>query len=102
MATITDERLKNLERAEMKLRALEIGGVDNWAHYDIAMEQYHKEIDFEDSIDDLVNEVSIALLDGCYEPSERGAGYAATDKAMAAAKDLVVEFIRNRETTNND
>jgi hypothetical protein len=38
MAMITNERLQELLKAEMKLIALEAAGVDNWCGWDDAME----------------------------------------------------------------
>ncbi|QDP66007.1 MAG: hypothetical protein GOVbin631_68 [Prokaryotic dsDNA virus sp.] len=47
---ISAKRLKELERIEAKLAALEAGGVDNWEGYDISLEPFRKE----DEIGDVV------------------------------------------------
>lgn len=39
MVEIDDERLEELEQAELKLLALEAAGVDNWDGYGFAMEE---------------------------------------------------------------
>ena len=44
MITISKERMKNLLAAEMKLYALECGGVDNWTWYGYSIDEYLKGI----------------------------------------------------------
>jgi len=41
--TISEDRLKELLKAESQLRALEAGGVDNWIGYGEAMREYLKQ-----------------------------------------------------------
>jgi len=89
----TAERLKELERAEAKLLALEQGGVDNWEFYDVAMEDYNKTIRYEEDIENFLVELESALLNGAFEPSERGAGFCATDFARAEALEITKQFI---------
>ena len=45
---IEPKRLKELERAEAKLNALEAGGVDNWDNYDVSLEEYRAVNELED------------------------------------------------------
>jgi len=45
---IEPKRLKELERAEAKLNALEAGGVDNWDNYDDSLEEYRAVNELED------------------------------------------------------
>lgn len=88
---ITKKRLKELEDAEAKLRALESGGVDNWDFYDDAMDEYNKTIEHEKKLQELLEEIEVVLLEGAYEPSERGAGYATTEEA----KDNALLVLKN-------
>jgi hypothetical protein len=85
---ITPQRLKELERAELKLRALENGGVDDWTYYDDAMKEVQAQIEIEDGLEELFHEIEAALSEGAYEPSERGAGFAFTTEASSAAFEI--------------
>lgn len=42
MVEITEERLKELEKRDEKLSALESGGVDNWEWYEDSLEEFWK------------------------------------------------------------
>jgi len=67
------QRLKELERAEAKLNALEAGGVDNWEWYGESLKEYNAENEIEEKRDELLDELE-TVFGGCaYEPSERGA-----------------------------
>jgi hypothetical protein len=94
---ITKERIKELEAAELKLLALEGGGVDNWEGYDFALEEYYKDIEEEEKIDALFEEIETAFFEGAYEPSERGAGIAPGDDARDNAKDIFMKYIRENK-----
>lgn len=74
--TVSAKRLKELERSEAKLNALEAGGVDNWDAYADSLKDYWAENEREEKMDDLVTELSEAFGECAYEPSERGAGIA--------------------------
>lgn len=82
---VTYRRLKQLERREAKIDALEAGGVDNWEGYDDALEGYRKEIEQEERLEQMMNDVLSELGSGAYEPTERGAGFAFSDDAIAHA-----------------
>jgi len=77
--SISKQRLKELERAELKLNALEAGGVDNWEGYDYSLEGYHAENELEEKLDCLIGDLEVAFGESAYEPSERGAGIAFGD-----------------------
>ncbi len=88
---LTKERIKELERAELKLQALESGGVDNWAFYDEAMDNYNKMIEKEEKIKVLLAEIEEELFEGAYEPSEKGAGFCATTEARENAMKTLID-----------
>ena len=88
--TISAKRLKELERAEAKLSALEAGGVDNWEWYGESLKPYHEENELEESRSDLINELAQIFGECAYEPSERGAGIAFDDGHFDAAMKLLV------------
>ena len=95
---LSDKRLKELERAEAKLSALEAGGVDNWEWYGESLKPYHEENELEENRTDLINELSEIFGECAYEPSERGAGIAFEDEAFNAAMKLLSDrkvFFKN-------
>ena len=68
--TITAKRLKELERAEAKLYALEAGGVDNWDNYDDALEEYRNTIELEEKKEALLDELEVVFAECAYEPCD--------------------------------
>ena len=100
---ITTQRLKELERAEAKLQALEAGGVDNWEWYGESLKGWREENEIEELKDDFINELSECFGQCAYEPSERGAGIAFTDgvekEVMALINKFITEFgeIKNQD-----
>ncbi len=102
MAQISDQRLKELERIERKMGALEAGGVDSWTYYGEALKEYRKEETQCELIDDFLVELEVAFLEGAYEPSERGAGFAAKDDARANAEEILNRFIQAIKHNDKD
>ena len=90
---ISNKRLRELELAERKLQALENGGVDNWEWYDQALGSFIKDIEAEERLEELLVDLEVALLNGAFEPSERGAGYSATDSAREDALGIIKLFL---------
>jgi hypothetical protein len=82
---ISYERLKELERAERKLGALERNGVDNWGGYDGAMDDIRKETEKEEKMETALCDIEQILMEGVYEPSERGTGFSTTAEAHERA-----------------
>lgn len=82
---ISLQRLRELEKNEKILRALEAGGVQNWEFYEDSLAELMKEEEIEDIIESTLSDIEVALLNGAYEPSERGAGYCASDKGREEA-----------------
>ena len=87
--SLSAKRLKELERAEAKLNALEAGGVDNWEWYGESLKSYHEENELEENLSDLINELSEVFGEAAYEPSERGAGIAFNDDVFNEAMKLL-------------
>jgi len=98
--TIDQKRLKELEKAETILLALEAGGVDNWDGYDFALEKYHATVEQEEKLEALLDDVCSILCLGVYEPSERGAGYTFTEtvleKALDYMKNANIKFMEDK------
>lgn len=92
---ITAQRLKELERAEAKLNALEAGGVDNWEWYGESLKDYNANIGREEQLEEILDEIQTILCSGAYEPSERGAGFTfSIDAQEEALKYLVASNIQ--------
>lgn len=71
---ITEKRLKELERAEAKLNALEAGGVNNWENYDGCLKDYRAENELEEKREQLIDALAYVFSECAYVPSERGIG----------------------------
>ena len=99
---VSEKRLKELERAEAKLNALEVGGVDNWEWYGESLKSYHAENEPEESRADLISELAYIFGECAYEPSERGAGISFTDDAHSSAMDLLAKRNVQFKTSNED
>lgn len=86
MANMTPRRIKELERAEAKLQALEAGGVHHWEWYGGALKEYWAKIESEDAQEDAQDDFIEELFDtlsgydstDIEEPAGRGAGYSIT------------------------
>lgn len=100
--SLSNFRIKELERAEAKLNALESGGVDNWEYYGDSLVDYYQQISFEDSITDTVSELVSILFEGVFEPSEHGAGYATTDDALKNAEEYLLGEIQKIIASGGD
>ena len=88
---VPEKRLKELERAEAKLAALEAGGVDSWEWYGESLKDYWAENEREEKIDSLVNDLAEVFGECAYEPSERGAGIAFNEGAYREAIKTIYE-----------
>mgnify|MGYP005819456887 CR=1 FL=1 len=100
---ISKKRLRELEISEEKLNALEAGGVDNWSGYEMSLEEFNNKHVLDSNLDSAMEDLESALLDGAYEPSERGAGFNCTEDGREEAKNLILKFIEdNKELINNN
>lgn len=98
--TISNKRLKELERAERKLQALEAGGVDNWEWYGESLSEFHKEEGIEELIDDFILDVQEhVLVDGINVeyPSVREAGFSTTltDAGEEILRSLLKKYLED-------
>ncbi len=91
--SIDKKRLRELEKAEAILTALQNGGVENWEFYDEAITPYLKDVELEERIKLFLEDIEITLLIGCYEPSERGAGFCACDPSREEAERITCVFV---------
>jgi len=90
---IKKERLEELLKAEQKLSALEIVGVDDWSGYSIAMDNVKRQNEKSDKIRDAVAKVMDILQGSLYEPSVHGAGYSITEEAGNEAEQVLLECV---------
>lgn len=97
---ITAQRIKELEEAELRLRALEAAGVDNWEGYGFALDKIDKEIEKRKNIEDAFDEICEELSEGIEEPAGRGCGYGFrpknTEKAFETFKKLVCKLMESK------
>ena len=95
---ILKSRLKELEQLETKMRALESAGVDHWDGYRIAMEQIEAQEKIDNTINEAVEKALEILQESAFEPSERGAGFAATKEAQEEAFEILTECLNELRT----
>ena len=94
---ISEDRIRELEKAERKLRALENGGVDNWDGYDFAMEDIHKENAYEEFVDGVVCEILDAISCCIDEPAGSGCAYRVTEKGFNNVADVLKAYKLSRK-----
>ena len=85
---ISRKRLKELERLESKMNALEAGGVDNWEWYQESLKGWFAENELDERLESLMSDLECAFGECAYEPSERGAGIAFDDSAGNAVMEV--------------
>ena len=88
---ITQERYRELEKAELKLDALEAGGVDNWEGIDFALGEYRRSIEIDEIINDACTEVAEAVCKEVEEPAGSGCGFGIRQEGI----DQMILIIRN-------
>lgn len=86
---MTESRLRELERAERKLRALEAGGVDNWEFYDESLKDFNREDDIDARIDSSLTYIEEVYFTGVYEPSEQGAGFSISEDSLEEIRAII-------------
>ena len=100
MVNITQENLDNLCRRDRLLNALERKGVDNWDFYEDALDDHNNENRLIKEENIVLEKIEMVILDGAYEPSERGAGYATTDEARFEIRLILNDYINSLEVSN--
>lgn len=95
---VSASKLKELQRDQAKLRALECGGVDNWEWYDEALKEYRETIEHEENLEDMAEEIMGILSEFVMEPAGRGAGYGYNDGAY----DAVLQFLKTKNVKLGD
>lgn len=90
---ITKKRLKELEKLEAKMIALEGAGVDNWEGYSIAMEKIEEQEEIDSKINLAVTKAIEIIQESAFEPSERGAGFASTEEAEEEVYNILSKII---------
>lgn len=77
---ISAKRLKELERAQAKLQALESGGVHDWEWFEESLKEWNKENRLEEILEEVVENIHDIMVDGVdYDfPAGRDAGISLT------------------------
>lgn len=91
---IDSNRLKELERKEAKLDALEAGGVDNWEGYDFSLEEYRATIQKEEDAEEVLDSLLEILCLGVEEPAGIGCGYGFRSDAQEQALKLLLTKLK--------
>lgn len=86
---IDRKRLKELELAEMKLNALEVGGVDNWEFYGDALDEFNKSLEKIERVEKIVNELCEIICENIEQPAGSGCGYGVTKEGIEIMSDLL-------------
>lgn len=89
---LTAERIKELEKAERTLNALEAGGVDNWEGYDFALEGIRSEEQYDDFLEEVAEEIMDAISEYIEEPAGRGCGYGVQTSGYAACEAILRKY----------
>lgn len=103
---IDSKRLKELQKAQDKLIALESGGVDNWEGYDISLKDFWKENEVEELIEEFIEEVlEVCSLESEVEyPAGRECGHSILfkDGIKEILTGLINKFLTQRRELLED
>lgn len=91
---IDSSRLRELENAEKKLQALQNGGVDNWEGYDYAMEGFRKEQEFNEKVEEAMDDIETILSLGVDQPAGQGCGYGFYEKSSNEALERLFTLVK--------
>lgn len=90
---IDRERLEELEDIEMKMLALEAGGVDNWEFYGESLNGYFDRKKKAEKISMAIDEVVEALCEGVEEPAGHGCGFGVRPECIEDANKILAKFM---------
>lgn len=89
---------KETRKKLAKLEALERGGVDNWEWYDESLKSLVEEEEKEEAAIEVLDEILSIVLDGVYEPSERGGGVAVSEEKKEEAVNYLLSQVKEFNT----
>ena len=92
---ITRERLRELEKYERELLALEHAGVDNWEGFDMAMDEIHKEDAFDEALSSVYEEIESIIGEGIEEPAGSGCGYGIRSEVSDLAMETMAKKLKS-------
>lgn len=88
----------DINRRLKKLKALEDGGVANWAMHDIVLAEWQRTVDLEDSVQEMINDINDILTEADIDqPAGSGCGYAISFDEKAMAKRLEEFYERHNK-----
>lgn len=90
---IEEKRLEELEDIEIKMNALEAGGVDNWEWYGESLKSYHEQKEKAEKAAKVIDEVVEALCEGVEEPAGSGCGFGVRLDCLQAANKILAKFM---------
>lgn len=94
---IDTQRLKELERMESKLAALEAGGVDNWEWYGASLKDWYKEEDKQELIVNLMDTIcEVFAVHGSVDyPAGMEAGASIYLEDLKYLEDAIKDYTEN-------
>lgn len=90
---IEDKRLEELKDIEIKMLALEAGGVDNWEGYGESLDGYFKQKEKAEKIYIVIGEIVDALCEGVEQPAGSGCGFGVRSECIENAEKILVKFM---------
>jgi hypothetical protein len=91
---MTPERIRELERAERVLGALQAGGVDNWDGYDSALRAIRQQDEIEEILEEAIEEAITEMCEGVEEPAGRGCGFGVKSEYIERAGEVLMKALR--------
>ena len=87
------KRLEELEDTEMKMRALEAGGVDNWEWYGESLKSYFEQKEKAEKVSMVIEDIIQALCEGVEEPAGSGCGFGVRPDCTQEAEKILAKFM---------
>jgi hypothetical protein len=92
---ISQKRFDELLDKELKLNALECGGVDNWEFYDISLEGYWEEKNRQEKIAIFSDTICEIMSEYGDEPAGHGAGYGLKAEGQEQVIQAITNFVKD-------
>jgi hypothetical protein len=89
---LSEKRIRELEKAERKLEALENAGVDNWDGYNFAMEAIRKEEEYDEFMEQIVSDIADAIGECIEEPAGQGCGYGIREQGYVNIENILRKY----------
>ena len=95
MKEITNKRYEELIDKELKLHALENGGVDNWEFYDESLAEYWNEKEKQEKIKKFSESICEVMCEYGDEPAGHGCGFGIRPEGQDEIETLITKFVND-------